>query len=70
MAKYKVLTPVERNQTLYWPEAEKGPKTSPSFGNGQPISVDTTGTIELSDADAKQLLVGGAIAPAKAAAKK
>jgi len=69
MAKYKVLAPIEHNQTHYWPETDKAPKEAPSFGNGQPIPVDASGTIELSEADARQLLVGSAIAAVKAAAK-
>jgi len=70
MAKFKVLTPVEHNETHYWPETDQAPKESPSFGNGQAIPVDASGVIELSDEQAKPLLVGGAIAPVKAKAEK
>jgi len=69
MPKFKVLTPVEHNETHYWPEPPLGappaPKQAPSFGHGKPVPVDASGTIELSETDAKPLLVGGAIAPAK-----
>ena len=73
MAKFKVLTPIEHNQQHFWPEAPVGapdpPKMAPSFSNGQPVPVNASGTIELSEADAKPLLTGGAIAPLKPAAK-
>ena len=72
MAKYKVLTPVEHNEVLFWPEAAHGAssKESPSFGNGQAIPVDASGTIELSEEQAKPLLVGGAIAAIPKKAEK
>ena len=69
MAKFKVLTPVEHNQTHYWPETDKAPKEAPSFGNGQAIPVDASGAIELSEELARPLVVGGAIAPVKPAKK-
>ena len=70
MAKFKVLTPVEHNETHYWPEQDKAPKESPSFGHGQAIPVDASGVIELSDEHAKPLLVGGAIVPLKVKVEK
>ena len=70
MPKFKVLSPIEHNQVHYWPEpavdAPVEPKTAPSFGHGQPIPVNASGTIELSDEDAKPLLTGGAITPLRA----
>jgi len=73
MAKYKVLTPVEHNQTHYWPEPadpKAVPKESPSFGNGQAIPVVASGVIELSEEQAKPLLVGGAVVALPPAKKK
>jgi hypothetical protein len=70
MAKFKVLTPIEHNETHYWPEADKAPKEAPSFGHGKPVPVNASGVIELTEAEAAPLLVGGAVAPIKAKAEK
>jgi hypothetical protein len=74
MAKYKVLSVIEYNETLYWPEPPVGapepPKTSPSFGHGRPAPVVASGVIELSEDDAKPLLVGKAIEPMKEVKKE
>jgi len=69
MAKFKVLSVIEHNENLYWPEPPVGapapPKNSPSFGHGRPAPVDASGVIELGEADAKPLLLGKAIEPMK-----
>jgi hypothetical protein len=74
MAKYKVLSVIEHNETLYWPEPPVGapepPKTSPSFGHGRTAPVVASGVIELSEDDANPLLVGKAIEPMKEVKKE
>jgi hypothetical protein len=74
MPKFKVLSVIEHNETLYWPEPPVGapapPKMSPSFGHGKPAPVDASGVIELSEDDAKPLHVGKAIEPMKEARKE
>jgi len=65
MAKFKVLTPVEHNETHYWPETEKAPPTAPSFGSGKAIPVDASGVVELSEAEAAHMVRGGALQPVK-----
>jgi hypothetical protein len=74
MPKFKVLTPIEHNETHYWPEPAVGapapPKEAPSFGHGRSIPVNPSGVIELSEAEAKPLLTGNAIAPTKAPREK
>jgi hypothetical protein len=74
MAKFKVQTPVEHNQKLYWPVVDGFPPApgskSPSFGNGQAIDVDDSGAIELTEAEAAPLLNGRAIAPARKKAEE
>jgi hypothetical protein len=71
MPKFKVLSVIEHNETLYWPEPPVGapepPKNSPSFGHGRPIPVNATGVIELSEDDAKPMLTGRVIEPMKEA---
>jgi hypothetical protein len=56
MAKFRVLAPVEHDQTLYMPKDDvtAGGKVK-SAGNGQEILVDSSGVIELDEAQAKAL---------------
>jgi len=71
MAKFKVLSPIEHNETHYWPGPQIGPdgaplpvpKESPSFGHGRAIPVDASGVIELDEATARPLVAGKALAP-------
>jgi len=67
MAKFKVLSPVEHNHTHFWPEAQVGaptqPGQAPSFADGTAAPVDSSGVIELSDAEARPLLNSRAIEP-------
>lgn len=62
MPKYRVLTPIEHNQTLYLPETNAAPASAKSVGNGRDIRVDGSGTIELDEAQASSL-TQGQIAP-------
>ena len=61
MPKYKVLNVIEHNDKQYWPETDKASKTAPSFCHDGHVDVDASGVVELSDAEAKQLLVGRAV---------
>ena len=56
MAKFRVLSPVEHDQTLYVPKDDvtAGGKVK-SAGNGQEILVDSSGVIELDETQAKAL---------------
>lgn len=69
MAKFRVLAPVEHDQTLYMPkDVTVGGKVK-SAGNGQEILVDSSGVIELDEAQAKALGNGQVVpisAPAEA----
>lgn len=58
MAKYQVLRPIEHNEKLYLPEHSHIPAAVKSAGNGQVISCDASGAIELNEAEAKVLLQG------------
>ena len=58
MPKYKVLRPIEHNQKLYLPAAKTGPEKAKSVGDGQEISVDASGTIELDEKEAQRLKEG------------
>ncbi|HUI42087.1 MAG TPA: hypothetical protein VL523_08970 [Terriglobia bacterium] len=58
MPKYKVLRPIEHNQTLYLPKDASAPSKAKSAGHGQEIQVDVSGTIEL-DSEQAQILVHG-----------
>lgn len=58
MPKYKVLRPIEHNQTLYLPKEVPAPSTVKSAGHGQEIQVDASGAIEL-DGEQAQALVNG-----------
>jgi len=63
MPKYKVLRPIEHNQSLYLPAGSAAPPRTSSASHGQEIPVDAAGTIELDD-DQARALVHGQIAPA------
>jgi hypothetical protein len=71
MPKFKVLSPIEHNETHYWPGPQIGPdgaplpvpKESPSFGHGRAIPVDASGVVELDEATARPLVAGKALAP-------
>jgi hypothetical protein len=64
MAKYQVLTPIEKNNVMYVPKAADlaaqagAPKQLPSGGHGKPIPVDASGEIELSEEEARLLVHG------------
>jgi len=58
MPKYKVLRPIEHNQKLYMPETLTGPERVKSVGDGQEISVDASGTIELNEKEVQNFRQG------------
>jgi hypothetical protein len=58
MPKYKVLKPIEHNQTLYLPGTNAAPANAKSVSNGMDIPVDPSGTIELDEAQASSLRHG------------
>ena len=62
MPKYKVNRAIEHNQTLYLPQGWAAPPKVKSAGTGQDIPVDTSGTIEVDEEQAKAL-VHGPISP-------
>jgi hypothetical protein len=62
MPKYKVVKPIEHNQTLYLPETSDAPASAKSVSNGMDIPVDASGTVELDEAQASSLR-DGQIAP-------
>ena len=62
MPKFRVMTPVEHDQTLYLPQGGTTSTTAKSVGNGQDIPVDSSGVIEL-DNNAARTLGNGQIAP-------
>jgi hypothetical protein len=68
-AQYKVLRPIELDGKLYLPESKDAPVKARSAGNGAIIPVDASGVIELTEAEAKQM-VDGQIAPMAALKKK
>jgi hypothetical protein len=58
MAKYKVLSNIEHNGTLYMPEPPEGvtaPEKVKSASHGQDVPVNAGGVIELTEAEAKAL---------------
>ncbi len=58
MAKYQVLSQIEKNNVLYVPRAAEAPTHLPSGGHGKPIPVDASGVIELSETEAALLVHG------------
>ncbi len=62
--KYKVLRPIEHNGKLYLPSAPmdvigaKADETAISGAHGNPIPVDSTGVIELTDKEAAPMTEG------------
>ncbi len=58
MPKYKVLSPIEHDGTLYVPEGawpEDAKKEAASYSHGNPVPVDTSGVIQLNDQQAALL---------------
>jgi hypothetical protein len=62
MPKYKVVKPIEHNQTLYLPETAAGPASVKSVSHGMEIPVDASGTIDLDETQATNFR-HGQIAP-------
>jgi hypothetical protein len=58
MPKYKVLSPIEKNGTLYVPEGADFPKTWASGGHGKLIPVDRGGAVELTEDEAAVMVYG------------
>jgi hypothetical protein len=58
MPKYKVLSPIEKNGTLYVPEGAEFPKSWPSGGHGKLIPVDAGGAVALTEEEAAPLVYG------------
>jgi hypothetical protein len=58
MAKFKVLRAIELDGKLYLPASDNPPAKARSASNGQIIPVDASGVIELTDAQAKELILG------------
>jgi len=58
MAKYQVLSAIEKNHVLYVPKSAAAPAQLPSGSHGKLIPVDASGEIELDDAEAAQLVLG------------
>ena len=58
MPRYKVLTPIEHNQTLYLPEDSQAPASAKSLSHGMDIPVDASGTIELDEVQASSFVQG------------
>jgi len=58
MPKFRVVAPVEHDLTLYLPKGVTAAATVKSVGNGQEISVDSSGVIEMDEAHAKALTRG------------
>jgi len=64
MPKYQVLHPIEKNNVMYLPQAtdqpaqDGGPKQVPSACHGKLIPVDTSGEIDLTEAEASILVHG------------
>lgn len=58
MPKYKIVKPIEHNQTLYLPETTAAPANAKSASHGKEIPVDTSGTIELDEAQASSFRHG------------
>ncbi len=62
MPKYKVLRPIEHNGKVYLPQSAesgvRGPETAIGGGHGKPVPVDSTGVIELTEAEAVPLDLG------------
>jgi hypothetical protein len=58
MAKFKVLRPIEQAGTLYLPEGAKAPAKPRSAGSGAEVKVDSSGVIELTDAQAAEMTLG------------
>jgi hypothetical protein len=77
MAKYKVLRPIEHNLKLYLPATpDSGPERSgrtpdrlPSGGHGLDIPLDTSGVIDLTEAEAAAM-TAGQVEPIKKAAAR
>ena len=58
MAKYQVLSPIEKTNVLYVTKGAATSAQAPSAGHGKLIAVDASGEIELSDAEAAGLMLG------------
>jgi hypothetical protein len=64
MPKYQVLHPIEKNNVMYLPHSadrpaqEGGPQQVPSACHGKLIPVDTSGEIDLTEAEASILVHG------------
>ncbi len=58
MPKFKVLRPIEHNGKLHLPEDPHAPKTATSGSHGGEIDVDSTGFIELTEAEAVRMTEG------------
>jgi hypothetical protein len=67
MAKFKVMAPVEHDLTLYLPQGVTPKGTVKSVGNGQEIPVNTSGEIELDEAQARALKRGQVVPVAEPA---
>jgi len=65
MAKYKVLRPIEHNNKLYLPAGEAITGTAKSASHGGDISVDSSGTIELTAQEAARFTNGQLAPPAR-----
>jgi hypothetical protein len=72
-AQYQVLRPIELDGKLYLPKSDaEAPTKARSAGNGAIITVDASGVIELTEAQAKEMTDGqikAVPAPAKKAPK-
>jgi len=69
MPSFKVLRPIELNGTLYLPEGATAAAKARSAGNGEQVTIDTSGVIELT-ADQAAAMTLGQIQALPTAAKK
>jgi hypothetical protein len=58
MPNFKVLRPIELNGTLYLPEGLAAPKKARSAGNGEQVTIDSSGMIELTADQAAAMTLG------------
>jgi hypothetical protein len=58
MPKFKVLRPIERDGKLYLPDGNRVPEKAKSACNGQEAAIDASGIIELSNAQAAEMMMG------------
>jgi hypothetical protein len=70
MPKFKVVAPVEHDQTLYLPKGGTPAARVKSVGNGQEIPVDSSGVIELDEVQAQALKHGQVVPVSEPAAAR